>query len=83
MIITLLIVACVLLSVAVVILFTVLKKQRDEISALKLCALSFGEKFENVDFAITNIVDNIDGVCDDLDYIFEHCGIDEENDETT
>lgn len=34
MIITLLIVACVLLAVAVVILFAVLKKQRDEISDL-------------------------------------------------
>lgn len=47
MIITLLIVACVLLSVAVVILFTVLKRQRNEISALKICVCALAE--ENYD----------------------------------
>lgn len=47
MIITLLIVACVLLSVAVVILFTVLKRQRNEISALKICVCALAD--ENYD----------------------------------
>ena len=67
MIITLLIVACVLLSVAVVILFAVLKKQRDEISALKICVCSLGKNYEFLD----DYTDSINDKVDRLDYFVD------------